>query len=285
MVRGGRVRQVSIIKRNGIVSIYIGGRRRYVKARWRAAATRSREGEERVFHVATTMKSRAAERGVGRAGRPSRDHAGEVEERILDAAQSVFLERGLEGASVDEIAEAAHAGKPTIYARYPHKQALFAAVMERMVRRRTEIMAAGRLSAETGSTVEERLTIFATLILQTALVDETIDLVRAAIAEARRFPNLASSVHRLVRERGANEIAGLLGELAESGDAAHIPALAPDRLPEAAQRFAELVIQPIVMRALFGEDLAALRTEIAPRVKHAVDFFLAACGLGGDARP
>ena len=87
--------------------------------------------------------------------------------------------------------------------------------MERMVRRRTETLAAGRLSAEAGSTIEERLTIFATLILKTALVDETIDLVRAAIAEARRFPNLASSVHRLVRERGANEIAQLLGELAE----------------------------------------------------------------------
>jgi AcrR family transcriptional regulator len=211
--------------------------------------------------------------------------AGEVEERILDAAQRVFLERGLEGASVDEIAEAAHAGKPTIYARYPHKEALFAAVMERMVRRRTAIVAASRLSAEAGSTIEERLTIFATLILKTALVDETIDLVRAAIAEARRFPNLASSVHRLIRERGANEIARLLGELAESGDVARTPALAPDRLAEAAQRFAELVVQPTIMRALFGEDLATLRNEIGPQVRQAVNFFLAACGLGGDARP
>ncbi len=211
--------------------------------------------------------------------------AGEVEERILDAAQSVFLARGLEGASVDEIAGVAHAGKPTIYARYPNKEALFAAVMERLVRRRTEILIAGRLSAEAGSTIEERLTIFATLILKTALVDETIDLVRVAIAEARRFPNLASSVHRLIRERGANEIARLLGEMAESGDVARAPALAPDRLPEAAQRFAELVVQPAIMRALFGEDLATLRTEIGPDVRQAVAFFLAACGLGEDARP
>jgi len=231
------------------------------------------------------MNSRAAKRGVARAGRPSRDQAGEVEERILDAAQSVFLERGLEGASVDEIAEVAHAGKPTIYARYPHKQALFTAVMERMVRRRTEIVAASRVSAEAGSTIEERLTIFATLILKTALVDESIDLMRAAIAEARRFPNLASSVHRLVRERAASEIARLLGKLAESGDAAHVPALAPDRLPEAARRFAELVVQPVIMRALLGEDLATLRNEIGPHAQQAVAFFLAACGLGGDARP
>ena len=66
-----------------------------------------------------------------RSGRPPRALAGEVEERILDAARKVFLERGLEGASIDEIADVAHAGKPTIYARFPGKEALFAAVMLR----------------------------------------------------------------------------------------------------------------------------------------------------------
>jgi AcrR family transcriptional regulator len=224
-------------------------------------------------------------RSAGRTGRPSRDQIGEVEERILDAAQKVFLERGLEGASVDEIAEAAHAGKPTIYARFPHKEAIFVAVMERMIRRRSETVAAGRRSAEASATIEERLTRFATLILETALVDETIDLVRAAIAEARRFPRLASSVHRLVRERGANEIVLLLSELLQDGDVGPSPALALDRLTESARRFAELVIQPMIMRALFGENLATLRAEIGPHVRQAVDFFLAACGYSVDARP
>ena len=49
----------------------------------------------------------------------------------------MFLERGFNGASVDEIAEAAHAGKPTIYARFAHKEAIFIAVIERMVQRRS----------------------------------------------------------------------------------------------------------------------------------------------------
>jgi AcrR family transcriptional regulator len=235
--------------------------------------------------VATATKSRAAERCVGRAGRPPRDQAGEVEQRILDAAQKVFLDRGLEGASVDEIAGVAHAGKPTIYARYPHKEALFAAVMERMVQRRTEILTAGRLSAEAGATIEERLTVFATLILNTALVDETIDLMRVAVAEARRFPGLAGSVHRLVRERGAKEIARLLGEFVEAGDTGGDCAPAPDRLLELARRFAELVVQPIMIRALFGEDLATLRAEIGPHVQQAVEFFVAAGRHGGRARP
>ena len=96
------------------------------------------------------MTATAKMRTAARTGRPSRERVGEVEERILDAAQKVFLERGFEGASVDEIAEAARAGKPTIYARYPHKEAIFVAVIERMVRRRAEILAAGRLAARPG---------------------------------------------------------------------------------------------------------------------------------------
>ena len=68
-----------------------------------------------------------------RIGRPPQELAGEVDARILDAARRVFLERGLDGASIDEIAEAARAGKPTIYARFPGKEALFTAVVMRNV--------------------------------------------------------------------------------------------------------------------------------------------------------
>src|ERR1700761_9591323 len=84
-------------------------------------------------------EKRGAGRGAVRYGHPPRGHAGQVEERILDAAGRVFLEHGFQGASVDEIAEAASAGKPTIYARFPNKQALFTAVIERLVRRNTSL--------------------------------------------------------------------------------------------------------------------------------------------------
>jgi len=229
--------------------------------------------------MTSATKARPARQAAVRSGRPTRQMAGEVEERILDAAQRVFLERGLEGASVDEIAEVAHAGKPTIYARFPHKEALFAAVMERMVRRRTEAMAASRLHAESGSTIDERLTIFATLLLESALVDETIALVRAAIAEARRFPELASSVHRMLRQRGDQEIGRVFDELF-AVSAPRPPALPAQQFQETARRFIELAILPLMVRALFGEPLPALRQEIDAHVRQAVGFFLATCRRG-----
>src|SRR6202167_3388530 len=108
----------------------------------------------------TVEEKREAGRAAVRYGRPPREHAGRVEERILDAAGRVFLEHGFQGASVDEIADAASAGKPTIYARFPNKQALFTAVIERLVRRNTSHYA---LSCAGGS-IEQLLDALAAII-------------------------------------------------------------------------------------------------------------------------
>jgi AcrR family transcriptional regulator len=211
---------------------------------------------------------------VIRSGRPPRALAGEVEKRILDAARTIFLERGLEGASIDEIADAAHAGKPTIYARFPGKEALFAAVILRKVR---ENVSSIEGIAPTGVTFEERLASIATATLRTILVAETVGLCRVTVAEARRFPDLAASVHRMARERTSEAVAQLLGELPESDQ---LPAFAADRRATTAHQFIELIVLPLLMRALFGEDLAALRDEIGPHVARTVAFFLTACRHG-----
>src|SRR5215470_15651246 len=68
-----------------------------------------------------------------RPGRPPKDLAGDVKTRILDAAQRTFLKRGYQSASLDEIAEAAPASKPTIYAHFDGKEALFEAVVARVI--------------------------------------------------------------------------------------------------------------------------------------------------------
>jgi AcrR family transcriptional regulator len=210
-----------------------------------------------------------------RLGRPPRALAGAVEERILDAAKKVFLERGFEGASIDEIAEVARAGKPTIYARFPGKETLFAAVMARKVRENTSSFES---IAPTGVTPEERLASIATAILHKVLAVETVGLCRATVAEAPRFPDLAASVHRMAHQRTSEAVAELLGELPEFNN---LMAFAADRRGATAHQFIELIVLPMMMRALFGEDLTALRADIGPHVARTVTFFLAACRHGG----
>ncbi len=101
----------------------------------------------------TSTAQKPARQTKIRSGRPPKELAGQVDERILDAARQVFLERGFEGASIEEIADTARSGKPTIYARFPNKEALFAAVVMRSILSRIEELKA---EVPSGDTIEER---------------------------------------------------------------------------------------------------------------------------------
>lgn len=217
-----------------------------------------------------------------RAGRPPRELAGEVDARILDAARTVFFERGLAGASMDEIAARAGAGKPTIYARFRGKEALFAAVVMRNVETK---IAQFQTYLPSGASLEERLANAGGALLRWVLVADTIGLMRLSIAEAPRFPELASSVGRMARERGAEAVAQLLVEVARSDEPEPVPAFTPERLPNAARLLLDLILLPLVMRALQGTTLDELRAEIDAHVARSVAFFLAGYLHGGDEWP
>jgi AcrR family transcriptional regulator len=213
-----------------------------------------------------------------RSGRPPKQLAGEVEERILEAARQIFLERGFEGASIEEIAGAARSGKPTIYARFPNKGALFAAVVSRTILFRIEQF---KTDVPSGATIEERLAKLADTLLQWVMVPNSVGLIRLAIAEARRFPDLAASVGAMARERGRQSVALLLAEMAHSDELGTLPAFAPERLATTAKFFIDLILLPLLVRALLGEELKSLHAEIKPHVARSVTFFLAAARHGG----
>ena len=238
----------------------------------------SRKCEGRAMRRVSAAERHSKARRAVRTGRPPRKLAGEVDARILDAARRLFLERGLAGTSVDEIASLARAGKPTIYARFPNKEALFTAVVMRAVHASIERFES---DAPTGVSVEERLKSLGVNILKWVLVSETIGLVRLAIAEARRFPDLASRVNRLVRERAEKAVVRLLGEAAQSDELSKLLAFAPERLPATSGFFRGIVVWSLLIRALYGEKLKVLHAEIEPHVARSVAFFLAACRHGG----
>ncbi len=223
--------------------------------------------------MATAEKKSPATRQNVRQGRPPRELVGEVEERILDAARKVFLERGFEGASVDEIAETARAGKPTIYARFSNKQALFTATLMRHIADKHTRVASYPPS---GTTVEERLASIGVAVLRETLTSEGVGLARLGIAEARNFPDLGNSICRIAREHGAETVARLLGEVAECGEATF-----SQEGTTAARYFLDLIVLPLFMRALAGESVETLHAEIGRHVTERVAFFLAACRHGG----
>lgn len=65
------------------------------------------------------------------ARRPSVGRGVDTRERILDAAEELFAERGYEGASLRDVARAAGLRNPSIFNHFDSKDALYAAVLER----------------------------------------------------------------------------------------------------------------------------------------------------------
>ena len=68
-----------------------------------------------------------------RGGRPSREDAAQLHDRILDAATDLFFQRGYGATSIEAVAEHARISKRTFYHRYADKATLFGAVLHRII--------------------------------------------------------------------------------------------------------------------------------------------------------
>ena len=207
-----------------------------------------------------------------RPGRPPKDQAGDVKARILDAAQRVFLKRGYQSASLDEIAETAPASKPTIYAHFPGKEALFEAVVARVIEGLTDFEG----FAPKGRSVQDRLASLGIEVVE-RFIDETIGITRATIAKADRFPALSRQVHEHGRDRAAAAVSHVLNDATHALSRGAKGPFGPKRSVSTAQIFMDLILLPMIMRALMGEGVKELRSELPAFVRERVSFFLAAC--------
>ena len=117
-------------------------------------------------------------------GRPPAEQAATRAARLLDVATEVFLEQGFKGASMSEIARRAGASKQTLYARYPSKAALFAALVERKASRLFESI--GPLGE--GRPLRETLVHLGAEMLNLILSEDARGVHRVVIAECMEFP-------------------------------------------------------------------------------------------------
>jgi len=207
-----------------------------------------------------------------RPGRPSKDQAGDVKARILDAAQRVFLERGYQSASLDEIAETAPASKPTIYAHFAGKEALFEAVVARVIDGLTDFDG----FEPKGRSVQDKLASLGIEVVE-RFIEDTIGVTRATIAEAERFPALSRHVHEAGRDRAAAAVSHVLNDATQPVSRSSKGPFGPKRSLATAQIFMDLILLPMLMRALMGEGAKELRSELPVFVRERISFFLAAC--------
>ena len=205
-------------------------------------------------------------------GRPSKDLAGDVQARILDAAQQLFLEKGYRSASIDDISEMAPASKPTIYAHFPGKEALFAAVVARTISGLTDFEG----FTPEGRTIEDKLMSLGTVIIE-RVFEESLGMVRATIAEAPRFAELSRNVHDAARDRSLTAVSQLLNDATQKLARAPKGPFSAKRSRTTAQIFLDLILLPMLFRSLLGETPKDLKKELSVFLRERVGFFLAAC--------
>lgn len=214
----------------------------------------------RVTRQARTQRARTKPRGRQVGGRPTLAEARRREERLIEVAGAMFTERGFDGTSIDAVAEAAHMSKRTVYARYKDKDALFSAVLRRLIARWLMPIRDFRSSK---SELEPMLFEFAHHFLHSALAPQAVAIYRIIIAEAERHPEFGRLAHEEGRQPAVRAVASALARFERE--------LRPLDLELAAEQFISVVVDSRLRLAALGlGDKRSLNASI----RAAVDLFL-----------
>ena len=202
-----------------------------------------------------------------RAGRP-RDPRKAL--AILDAGWSLFLERGVEGTSIEAIAAKAGVSKVTLYSHYPDRDALF----EAAVRREMEQIERAQAQPVAGPPVAiaDQLRTFGIGIMSFLASKPAIDFYSAVAGELRRHDRLARRFYDLGPGRTHGNLAALLSAGLQRGE---LTDLVPD---EAAEELFGLWQGLTNFRFSLGIGIDALRDDLVPRVERGVRVFMRVYG-------
>jgi len=195
---------------------------------------------------------------------------------LLLAATEVFLDKGYDGASMDDVAAKAAVSKPTVYKYFSDKERLFAEIVRATTGQIDDLV---RLVVETMADkagLEPGLTVLARRFVTALMQPQVLRLRRLVIANAERFPDVGRSWYEQGFERVLATLATTFQSLADRkvlnlGD----PLLA-------ANHFVGLLLWIPVNKAMFTGDYHATPDELDRYAEAAVRAFLT--GYGSSSR-
>ncbi len=136
---------------------------------------------------------------------------------IQEAATRLFLEKGYQATSMDEVAAQAGVSKQTIYTHFRNKEELFTQLVLGNAERVEAFVAELRTIVEAADDLEDGLTELARRYLRFVIRPEVLRLRRLVIGEAGRFPDLARAYFEAVPERVYAALADLFADLDRAG--------------------------------------------------------------------
>jgi AcrR family transcriptional regulator len=158
---------------------------------------------------------------------------------ILDAALTVFSEKGYAEARLDEVAERAGVAKGTIYLYVSSKQSLFEELIRSAIGGPIGGLEASFAAADRPAA--EQLRLLLAFITREILGTSRREVLRLVLTEAGRFPEVAELYHREVLSVGLRILRGIATKGVARGE------FTSDELV----RFPQLVIAPALVGLLW----------------------------------
>lgn len=215
-------------------------------------------------------KSRAINRGGRRASTLAEDRGPSKREKIIRSAAKLFLEKGYDNVSINDIIEAAGGSKETIYSNFGNKKNLFEAVVQHMC---AEV--AIRVDMRPEGTMEEQLTRIAHSFLSKVVSPQILAFHRLMTSIGKTFP----AASRLFYKTGPQRVYRLLeswiatqqksGKIRNDVDAMRLAIL-----------FHDMLVGDELLSRLTASSGKGRNAHIDKTVKLAVSAFLSAFATG-----
>lgn len=184
---------------------------------------------------------------------------------ILDAACDLFLERGYDGVTMNEVVRRAGGSLATVYRCFGSKEGLFDAMIEEV----SAEITAPLLAEELGNRpVADALQRVGERFLERLLAPDALAWHRVCVAEGPKHPGLRAALFRTGPGRIRERLADYLARQSRAGRLE----IADPKL--AAVQFLALVKASIHLEALCGEPVSVDEGAIRSHVERAVHLFL-----------
>ncbi|MDO9415281.1 TetR/AcrR family transcriptional regulator [Pararhizobium sp.] len=203
----------------------------------------------------------------GPAGRPAAGADPQKRDQILDGAKKVFMQKGFDAASMNDITREAGVSKGTIYVYFQNKEELFAALIET---ERARIVASARHALDEDEPVRTALFQFGVALVTGMSAEYTVQAMRTVIGVIDRMPGLAVRFFAAAPESGYTVLKSYLDRNVAEGT------LIIEDTGFAAQQFLSLCSAGIFKHRLFGVLANPPESQQIERtVRAGIDMFMA----------
>ncbi|TIU79081.1 MAG: TetR/AcrR family transcriptional regulator [Mesorhizobium sp.] len=205
-----------------------------------------------------------------RRGRPAAGQDPVKRSQIIEGARRVFIDKGFEAASMNDITREAGVSKGTIYVYFANKEELFEALIEE---ERGTIFKNMYDVLERTDHIRGTLKRFGMVLSAKITSAKVILAQRTVIGASERIPELGARFYERGPKRGHDKVVDFLNAAIERG------LLKIDDVDLAAYQFTELCLAGLFRQCIFAyRTKAPSPAEIENVVRSGVDMFLKAYG-------